>query len=197
VGDSPWGHYMSEDQKPSFWNSFAGLITAIAALVTAVGGVIALVHSMQTSAPTPPSDTNSHHPATATTPRVTSTAPEPESPSPLVGDGTYQLYTWQGAPQKSGLLLKLQRVTGDRYLANFSTPAEVGYTWAGELQHAQNSWTIAITSSTPGNAPWAQGPEGQPGSRFNPSGSGYDIAVAGPLLTFRNGTNTYVWRKLD
>ena len=185
---------MPEDSKPSsFWNSLAGVITAIAALITAVGGVVALLHRGDDRVE-PPSDS---------TPPVASPSkplvPPDAAVSTPLQDGTYSLFTYTAhdSTQKNGILLKLQQVSSDRFLADLRTPAEVGYTWSGELRRVGDDWTVTVRSYTPGNQPWAGGPDEQPGGRFNPAGSGYRITVTGPLVTFQNQTYKYVWRRTE
>jgi hypothetical protein len=190
---------MSDEPKTPFWNTFAGLITAIAALITAIGGVIALWHGNSTQVEPGPAASQA---AAPTAVRPSHPTPKPESASqaastPLLEDGNYELYTWNGPRQKNGLLLHLRKVTDDRYIAEFSSPSEVGYTWAGELQRKQNSWSITISTYTPGNPPWAGNSDEMPGGRFNPSGTPYDIIVEGPLVTFRGSNSEYVWKKKE
>jgi len=104
---------------------------------------------------------------------------------------------YQGARTKNGLNLRLRKVNNDRYTADFSSPAEVGYTWSGELQRTQNNWVVTISTYTEGNPPWAGSSEEMPGGRFNPSGALYELKVEGPLVTFHSPNAEYVWKKKD
>src|SRR5882762_6896411 len=170
---------MSEEQKTPFWSSLAGLITAIAALVSAVGGLIALLHGTGTHIDVTPTSSRPAAASVAATPPVSDPVPPPartqvpsSEPSPTLSeDATYQLYMYQGARTKNGLNLRLRKVNNDRYTADFSSPAEVGYTWSGELQRTQNNWVVTISTYTEGNPPWAGSSEEMPGGRFNPSGA--------------------------
>ena len=63
---------MDEDHRKSFWTSMPGILTGVAAVIVAIGGIIATLHI---GSPPPP-------PPSSTTPAVTSPPSHPSSVAP-------------------------------------------------------------------------------------------------------------------
>jgi len=73
---------MGDDNKKSFWTSLPGILTGVAAVIVAVGGILAAYNHTTTSAPTSTSSSS------ATSPTPPSPAPS-SSPPQQIGCGTH------------------------------------------------------------------------------------------------------------
>jgi hypothetical protein len=76
---------MGDDNKKSFWTSLPGILTGVAAVIVAVGGILAAYNHVVPSPP--PSTAPSSSPATS--PQPSSPASSSSSPAQQIGCGTH------------------------------------------------------------------------------------------------------------
>jgi hypothetical protein len=183
-----------ESQKPSFWNTLPGLITAIAALITAVGGVATLYYTQRAQskpdvvvAPSkgasPPVNPQSGFPPDQS---HDAGPAKPTTENPL-REGKYELQKRNGAPQKSGVIMQLSKVTDDHFLVQ--TTRHTHYLWGGELIRKDDEWNLVLEKQGSPKGPTAITIKpGDPGSGLN------QVMRQGPLVTFKGRNGTFVWR---
>ena len=177
---------MGEESKPPFWTTLPGLITAVAALVTAVGGILAVYSSRQQKPPDAirRSNENPSRPSKRENNPATDAARVGQQNS--IREGLYELYRVNGAPQKKGILMRIRRVSDDLFLVDTRTP--VGYAgdtlpthaWNGELRRKGNDWELVVLSRREG---------------VRVPGQGSTVSRQGPLLSIASQTDTLVWEE--
>jgi hypothetical protein len=119
-------------------------------------------------------------------PAVTPTAPAAVPAANPLHDGYYELYKLNGQAQEGRVLMHLQKASDDHFLADATTAGDSG--WSGELVRSGNGWDFQIIELRGRR----KAPEG---SAFNPGNSKNEISKEGPLLTFKNELNTFVWKE--
>ncbi|HEY6138232.1 MAG TPA: serine protease [Thermoanaerobaculia bacterium] len=118
-------------------------------------------------------------------------APAPASQAPAINplrEGWYELYTRNGQAQRPGMLMRLQKVSEDYFLAETTTPGDYG--WSGELRRSGNAWDLTI-----GQLRGAR--QATEGTALNPGSGSNEISKEGPLLTFKNALATFVWKETE
>jgi hypothetical protein len=126
-------------------------------------------------------------------PRETPPLKATSSPTPL-REGAYELYTLNGAPQKKGVIMHLQKVSDDRFLVQTEVPlgqghGEPAFGWSGELLRVGERWRLQIVQI---RADIAE----RPGTSANPGNSLNDIVRHEALVEFRSEFGVFVWREL-
>jgi hypothetical protein len=118
-------------------------------------------------------------------------APAPVTQAPAVNplrEGWYELYTRNGQAQRPGMVMRLQKVSEDYFLAETTTPGDYG--WSGELRRSGNAWDLKI-----GQLRGAR--QATEGTALNPGSGSNEIAKEGPLLTFKSALATFVWKETE
>jgi hypothetical protein len=188
-----------ESQKPSFLNTLPGLITAIATLITAVGGAAALYISRSHNVPStqavvapqpvvpdpvnpppgsPPDQNHDARPAKPTT----------ENP---LREGHYELQRRYGASGKSAVIMRLSQVTDEHFVV--VTTTHTRDLWSGQLIRKGDDWDVVIEKQQ-------GGPKGPMVIKINSGNLGnglHQVTRQGRLLTFKGGNGTFVWKMIE
>ena len=91
---------MGEDHKKSFWTSMPGILTGIAAIIVAIGGILATVHFGSPPSSTPPTTTSAPVTPPTTTPSTSTTSSANQLPdvcgTKLLGINIFGKWKWIG-----------------------------------------------------------------------------------------------------
>jgi hypothetical protein len=178
-----------EFHKPSFWITLPGLITAIAGLISAGGGLYALYRSQNVQ---PTQGVVATHPKVVSGPVNSEPDLRPESPTenPL-REGRYELQPRKGASGKSSVIMRLSRVTDEHFVV--VTTTHMRDLWSGQLIRKGDDWNLLIEQQQ--GSP--KGPTAIKIKSGNPGNGLHQITRKGRLLTFKGGNGTFVWRMVE
>ncbi len=177
-----------ESHKPSFWNTLPGLITAIAALITALGTVLYKTHQFRQEVVvhSPQGPSLSKYP-----PGVFTTEVGQHAENPL-REGKYELLERNGHPLKSGVIMELS-LTDDHF--SVRTTRHMHELWSGHLSGKDHDWNLVIDKPGKGPAMGLKGPAmGITMISGNPGGGPIQVTRQGARVTFKGPNGTFVWR---
>jgi hypothetical protein len=187
-----------ESQKPSFWNTLPGLITAIAALLSAGGGLYTLYRSQnvpptqEVVAPQPkvvPSPVNPQ-PGLPPDQNPDARPAKPTTENPL-REGNYELQQRYGASGKSAVIMRLSQVTDEHFVV--VTTTHTRDFWSGQLIRKGDDWDVVIEKQQGG----PKGPMAIKIKSGNPGNGLHQVTRQGRLLTFKGGNGTFVWKMVE
>jgi hypothetical protein len=185
---------MPEDpggRKASFWTSLGGILTGLAALITAIAGLIAVFHPKVpeitpggrsvSERPATPSDSGLSHPVEKgdSTP-ARSEAGESQPARSRLRPGRYRLLSVNGIPP-TATEMRLTRQTDD----HFSAHATVGngLYYDSELFHQDEAdWSVQVIRTNDPTAIRYAVPN--------------EVTVAGSSVTFKSHVGTFVWERM-